>query len=1494
MRKIRVLFFLLALSFAVRAQTIKSFTGDSVKFLNELSAFFQETQKKEAKDFIEKDFGKKFWYAGKLTPARRQFVYETANEMLSKRMRPYPDFENFLLSLMNFYSSAQSDASFESWKSAVVKILTKSTTKKFSDFLRCSKNLFASNSLFKSNAADWFSSNNNYSFEFDTVPKVIFPSLDLSCGVKADTLTIYNTQGILYPTEDKFVGKGGKVTWTRNGIDENTVYAELKNYTVNLRQQGYKADSAVFYNKVYFQKPLIGTVTDKAVPDATPANSTNPHFLSYSKRFKINGIAENRADYDGGFTMSGAKFIGSGTRLEPAYLTFKRNNKPFLTASSRQFIFKKDRISAEEASVVMHLDTDSIYHPSVSLKFDIDKKKLNLIRSTEGISRTPYTNSFHRVEMNVEEIEWKLDSAKMDFRTLEGSSQGNAGFTSANFFRRNLYDMIGGVDEINPLLRLKDYSTKINSKLFTDKEFAIYMKYTLESIKPMLVNLASMGFMIYDMEEGYIQVQEKLFDYCKANAKRIDYDVLDISSEVRGGDVNAIFNLLNYDLRIRGVRQIFLSDSQNVYIYPKSGEVVLKRNRNFSFGGNVHAGRFDFYGKEFSFDYDKFKINLPNVDSLRFTVKSFKPDANGDYPEVKCKTVIQDINGDLLVDNPYNKSGNNTKLYPQYPIFNSFKDSYVYYDKRTIQHGVYKKDKFYFHLRPFTIDSLKNFTNAGLNFDGDFVSASIFPQFKENLTLQQDYSLGFHRNTPADGMALYGTKGKFTNEIQLSNEGLKGDGTVDYLTSTTEAHEFVFFPDSMNSMAQKFRLEPVKAGTGKVEYPHATADTIYVHWAPKKDVYQVYNKKKPFVMFDSAATMKGRLDLTPKGLSGKGKIEFAGSELEANLMKFKNRKFDSDTADFRLHTAEKGQFAMSTKNMIAHIDFDDRSGEFKSNGKVSPLIFDQNKYMCFMDRFKWYMDRNSIELSSSIKPKPGQEEGVELTGPEFISIHPKQDSLRFFSPRAMFDLKHYIIYAKEVKFINVADARVYPDSGNVTVEKDAVMRTLNRAMILANVTTKYHNIFNSTVNIFGKKSYAASGDYSYMDEIKNKQTIHFGTITVDTTHQTYGDAVITDSAGFTLSPNFEYKGKVHLGANDKFLTFTGSTRISHKCEYPGRTWFKFSSQIDPNHILIPIGIAPVDDKDNPLAASIMVSNDTSQIYTAFLTRILRKSDAHILQADGYLYFDKPSREYRISNKEKLVEQSLPGNYISLNANNCKVYGEGKMNLGVDLGQVKLQSVGEINYDLAKDSAFFDMLMAVDFFFDNGAMEKMSDGILAVKTLTGVDYGRKLYEKGLREMVGKEKSDKLISQLTLYGSFKKFPEELEHSIFFTDLKFKWVPGLKSYISTGKIGIGSIRKVQVNKLVDGKIQIRKTRSGDEINIYLEADPATWYFFSYTRSYMQVLSSKDDFNNAVKDLKDDKRKQDVEKGQLPFQYGIASPEKKKIVLRNIEKYEKKEGED
>ncbi|MGY8989855.1 MAG: hypothetical protein ACKVJA_06320, partial [Flavobacteriales bacterium] len=170
-------------------------------------------------------------------------------------------------------------------------------------------------------------------------------------------------------------------------------------------------------------------------------------------------------------------------------------------------------------------------------------------------------------------------------------------------------------------------------------------------------------------------------------------------------------------------------------------------------------------------------------------------------------------------------------------------------------------------------------------------------------------------------------------------------------------------------------------------------------------------------------------------------------------------------------------------------------------------------------------------------------------------------------------------------------------------------------------------------------------------------------------------------------------------------------------------------------------------------------------------------------------------------------------------------------------------------------------------------------------LESVNFDRDVYERGLQEIMGKEGGDKLISQVNLYGNFKKFPSELIKSLFINEVHMYWNSETQSYMSSGKIGIGNSYKKQVNKYVEGYVEVLKKRGGDEISVYIELDRDNWYFFTYKRNVLQAVSSIEKFNNAIKEIKADKRKMDKEKGKDPYSFMLSTTKKRDDFVKRFE---------
>ncbi len=1461
------------------SQKLEKFTRTENDCVNELYNLFESARQGRGREIIEAQFAPIWLQAASFTANQREQIYNVLDAMLKNKNKVFPDFHEYLKALIAFPVSGKNENDFLVWSDVLQRVINDKKNKKFApELIESSALLFRDRTFFQNETMQWQVSSNDYSFVFDSIPAVSFGKVNLCCYSKGDSSLIYGTSGMYFPGSYRFSGQRGTVNWKRAGFDETKTFAELKDYLIRVKSTTYSADSVIFHTE-FFQQALQGRLTDKILADKSTENATYPKFESYFKRLQIQNIDKN-IDYDGGFTMAGTQLIGSGSPEEPAVITIYRENKKFLTAQSQEFAIKPDRINTAHAKIQIYLENDSITHPDVSFTFDRKTRKLILLRSDEGISKSAFQNSYHNIDMYFEAITWNIDDPSIKFGSLDGSTQRYAAFESNTYFKKNRYETMSGLSDSHPLYELKQYADHIKSNSFSAFELARFHRYSEEQINTVLIDLNNKGFINYDIYSHDIIVRPKLYWYIENNIGKRDYDVIQFSTEVESGP-NGLLSLLNYDLMLKGVDNFQLSDSQRVNIMPLKKEVTLKKNRDFFFGGRVYAGNLEFNGPEYFFSYEKFQLDLLQVDSCRIYVEDESLGRNeyGQVAKSRVKSVIRDVQGFLKVDAPSNKGGFHSQSYPQYPIFTCTKTSFVYWSDPKIQKGAYKKEKFFYQLQPFTIDSLDNFSKKDLRFEGTLVSGGIFPDITEPLVLMDDNSLGFTRETGND-MPSYGGKAKVKAELKLNYSGLKGGGDFSYLTASASSKEFLFLPDSMSGNTYKFSNREL---SGKVEVPKAHSDSTALVFIPKRDNLDISSINKPIDFFNDEATLTGTLHLKPTGMTGNGFMEFSGAKLTSDMMKYSRRKILSDTSSFQMRGVGEEMssgLAFKTDNVNADVDFDRRDGIFKSNGGETKIEFPSNQYVCYMDQFTWFMDRDELDLSSNRKPLNDDlliDTAEDAKRSNFYSVAEGQDSLNFLSPKAKFDLRKGKLYCQKIKYIVVADSKITPDSGKVTIERFANMLPFTKSQILSNYVTQYHQIYNADVKIKGRREYNASGDITFIDEQKKEQVIHLDDIQVDTSYQTIGKGKIADGSQFFLSPAFEYYGDFEMHANNRYLIFDGGVRILHNCDLMPATFFKFRSEINPDEIYVPVDSSLRDMTMTKLGVGVMITGDSPMtVYPAFLSDIREKSDKSIIKAEGYLTHDKSTGRYLIGPKEKIKQPKLPGNLLALNTSNCEMNGDGRMDFNVDYGVMKFTNVGDVFYRTAEDQISTSGVSILNFPIDESSLKSIYEQLEKWPTLQPVDITRTKYEKSLVELLGTEKSDKLISELGLSGQMKRIPEELMATFYLADVKFKWNPIDETFQSQGQIGIASIDKKQVFKYVKGKIEIEKKRGADVLRMYLELDPSVWYYFEYKLGIMNILSSDKEFGAKMSEIKDDKRRFD--EGRYKYSYMFINNKKKR----------------
>ena len=1478
----------LSLVFSAFSQGLKTLPEDPEAFIQAIPELFQPAgQKMDENIVVLVDSLTHCWNAQYFSDEEKFGIIKMSRRLLDRRMKADPHFVNFFTCILNFSVMGQETGSIISWIESLEKYEENGSLRQLQGLIQKYTDFFQVKELYSSNSFSWTFSDSNYRFEYAEKPRFLFGPTDLLCATKRDTSIISGTQGIYYPEDNLWTGFKGKVTWRRFDMDADSLFVILNNYNIELKYSSYKADSVVFFNRYYFDNQLFGAFEEKVFTSKPNINTKFPQFSSYLKNLELKEIYKG-IDYEGGFTLHGLKLIGSGDANNNATVRIRIDEDKYFLITSHEFFISKSEMLSDPASVSIIFNGDSIFHPGLRMKYNDSDRLISLIRNDDGISQSPFFNTFHKVDMYCSAIYWNLEEKEINFDRIMGLQKVSvADFVSNNFYSEFSFDRLQGIDDRNPLYVLRRYSIDYGTRVVKPGLLAAYMDKPIEQVKAMLIRLSTHGFLYYDIEDNEAIIQQRLFDFIESKGGQIDYDVIRIHSETQF-EPNATLSLETLDLLIRGVEDVFISDSQNVFIYPRGNEIILKKNRDFVFTGKVRAGLFEFFANECSFEYDSFRLNLPTVDSLSFRVEALEEDEAGNKPLKKVNTVIEDLSGILFIDEPNNKSGLND--FPEYPMFKSEQESFVYYDRDS----AYNRSDFMFHVEPFQFESLDRFSTEGLEFDGYLASNGIFPDIENPLKVQPDYSLGFIKETPPEGYPVYNGKGTFYTKIDLSNLGLRAQGTLEYNGSVTESEAFNFYPDSM--IATNTYNFGLASRSGEVSYPRVRADSIFIKWLPHQDTMLLAMLEEPFHMFDDKATFAGGLIFTDHDLTGTGAFKFESSEMFSYNFNFGDHTVDADTTDFRLFTANTDSLALTAQNYRTHLDFDARLIEFRTNNIGSMVDLPYNKLLCSMESIDWYMDRHELVLSNDISDKVSNMEDlsfremmeVDLSGSDIICTKDEMDSLTFFSGFARYDMLNYTLFAEDVYYLDVADASIFPAGGNLTVKRGGLIDTLVNANIIANRDQKYHHIKNAAVRIFAKSYYEARGTYSYIDVENFIQDIELSEIRVDTLGNTVGKGYVKEDQGFTLNPFFKFTGSVNLYAYESFLNFDGGFKIIHDCYTDDNMrWAYFNSFVDPDRVILPVSKDLKDIDGQDINVALFVSNIYDKVYPVLFSTKKVLNDTAMVSAHGVITYDTVKQSFLISPEEQLYKVGGIDKMV-FDTRKCEVTAKGPINLGVELDYVKLQGTGSVDYLAVPDSTLLNISLAVDFFFSQEAMDMMKDSIIG-SDLPGLDLNSQDFYDMLGGMMSKERLEEYKSDLALFGMVRRLPEELVHTFFFADLDMYWNSETHSFISKGPIGINNIGTHQVNRYVNGNIELIKKRSGDELNIYLELNERTWYFFNYRTFIMQSISSNMDFNNLITEIKPEKRILRDNDFEESYEYVIATRRKRIDFLRRMDDFNK-----
>ncbi len=1501
------------------SQTQNVFSQDSI--ISELKTYYNINNADISKDQAAYELDSvinalgDIWIS-KFKKNNRIIITDILNYHLKKKFKKDKTMRYFINSVVLLKN--QDESNFMPWLSMLNHMVNSPhvTSSTVESFINNIFNLIDRDYLSLTTTSKWMITEGTYSFKFDSKNKK-FTIKTSSSNIEAyspdnDTISIKNTLGTYDIINSKWTGKKGKITWDRYGYSPAVINVQLNNYTINMRKTEFTADSVTFTNKEVLDYQISGKIHHKASMRAFKEGKY-PQFRSYRNDYEIKSNYKN-IKFFSGIEMYGKTLKYVGTESKPAVAEYRKKGKKFLTAKSTGFSSFDNKIKSNLCAITLYIaNNDSIIHPNVFL--EINEGNFSFSRNPKGTGNRPFYNSYQKMYIFADNISWTTGDSLIRFYSRLGNE---ASFKSLDYFTKQDFTKHQMYETKNPLFDIKKYTKKIDSRSFYAKDYAKYIKQSQAGTVHRLMGLWYEGFIDYNPNTRFVTVNEKLYDYIKYFFDKKDYDVINIISfgAKRESElfplINAVFDIRTNQMTLFGVDQVIINKRKKVGFVPHNKTFTIDENRNMYFSGRLRVGLADFYGDNFAFNYDNYDISFTKSDSLVYRVWDKDLSESGEKVKAKFLTsTIENVTGKVRIDVKSNKSG--AKEIKQFPKFNCTDTSYVYYDKRNKHGSVYPRETFYFENYPFEHDSLLYIRKDELEIRGVMVAGNIFPKFEDTLKVQKDYSLGFLHRTAEGGMKLFNGRISLSAQnstmhsyIRLSNNGLEANGIAKWNNTTIATSDFTIYPDSLSALADEIEISEYINEETYAEFPQVKGKLVETRWDAVNDVVRYKTTGIPVDMYDGRAKFSGTFEYRPKSLTGKGRAIVNEGTITAEDFSFNKNSFFSDKADIVLKEKDSNNKDVIIKNMKSLVDINSSKAVFQSLEEESSVTFVSNEYISYPDHLIWHTGEGKINLNYNTNKFTNYVYSKEkvlldsaylidvcrfdksLFSPaygdlKFVSTNTDQDSLMFFGSRANYSTVNKKLITKDVMKIIVADIVVKPSSDVVISDNGEMEKLLNTTVKARGI----HNITNVDIKINSSKKYvASSGIYQYEDMNNSLQNINFDNITYDQNKKaTVAHGFIEQYQKFTLNPWFDYYGDVYFNATKDRLRFEGFAKLIHKCPTTPK-WFYFKTDIDPDSVYLPLAPRLHSDLETNKArifADIMSSKDSVHTFPVFLSTDPYGTSESILSlrdSSYYVAYNEDDNKYIITTLEKFNNKTLPGNYLDLKRSNCIVNGEGDISYSKSIKVNDLGGKGSLRFDMNSGEVTMQTLTYLDFFFNKKSLNILSEKLLTNISLNAVRVNENAYKKPMYMFLGIDKTDQMLLEMSEnVGKPKKFPGELNKTLVFTNLYFKWDPVSKSFKSMGKIGISNINNQMINKYVNGYIQIKKRRTGDKIYIYFETGDKEWFFFSFSGGIMRTISSVHEYNVAIEELKTKDKKIKTDKGI--FNYMMTNNETKNLFI-------------
>lgn len=1397
-----------------------------------------------------------------LSVEEKEAVENVFQELLDLHVAVVPELQDYV-SCVNAFCKRQEKENLNVWLAGVRKALAATERKRtvVKTYLESLSGLATRQILYDGNGFLW-QFDGKIAWQAEPL-RVDFQDGNLICATRKDTIRIYSTRGTYLWGEEDVQAQGGQVKWKEN----EEMWGDLSRYTIHLKNSSYTADSVWFHYESRYPRPLLGTLKDNALKYARGKDVPYPEFVSYGMDVEIPNLFKD-IHFRGGVAYKGVKFFGIGTEEHPALLHVIPNDSISLKLHSNQFAIDTARIMSGRSAMEILMDGGEITHSNINFLYTYPQHMVTIKRISEQSLHLPFKDSYHQILFDMEEILWPLDSNYLEMRMSSRSGLFKATIESMNFFNDNIYDKIQGMDEINPLNGLLKCSLSLKKNTFTIADYAGFIKKPADQLRKQIILLSYDDFVDFNETRDEVTLKQRLFDYTKARVGKQDYDNIRFFSLPGKAKANAVMDVRNYNLRINGVEKLMISEARNIFAEPSDQRVLFMKNRDMAFNGKLNAGMFDMYGQNLFFSYDKYAITLPKVDSTSMYTAGQGKNTRGR----KVQSLIRDITGEIVIDNPDNKSGK--KDDPGFPKLNSTGESYVYFDEPAIRNGQYKRDSFYYKIKPYTLSGINDGKRFRYAFNGTLISNIVSP-IEDTLRLQEDNALGLTYQTPESGIDLYG-KGRICSRIVLNRKGFVASGKVEMNRSRFGSDTILMLPTRLLANTRELNVDAVEN-----RRPAAYGKDLKIQYLPAEGNLQATTASAPFDVYDGRIRHTGSLMVYEQLLDASGKLQIEGAELDSKLFHLQAVKILSQSTALNIASVLNKDIRLNTSNVTADIDLSANKGKFANNAENNRAAFSGSRYDCTFESFTWYMKdaylnigiEDSVQLAKIWKiedinriPKSGRN--------LFLSTNPLLDSLSFIAPLARYDLKTGDIDCRWINHVDVANGRFYPARGALYIHANGDIREFESGRLLCERTNPARSLHDVKFKLTGRFDFNGSGNYTYVSEEKKKSIIRFTEIGVDTLKLIYAGVSLKEDASLLLNDGLKYKGKITLYSRQPNLYFAGYAKMTADTAVLKHSWVAVKDYLVADRIRIGLETENRNDRQGRIYNGIYLNTDRSfKPYAAFLSRRLFYKDDLLIGGRGKL-------EWSAGMKQYIISDTLQDRYYRFryDPETETVSAFGKIGLDLQIPGIRQKMSGNVAYDMEKRKLEIGQAF---YLLDFALLSKMEAVLLkdfADKKLKNIGVHNDLYEK-IYEVYGKENTKAMDKHL----KGNSVPDSLSQLFVLDSLDIRWNDQTRSYMANGPVKVVAMKGKPVEKTMEVKMEFIRSRSENQYFMYIY-DDNLWYYFEYSDGSLYTLSSNEEYNTVVKLEKPEKKVMKNKEGETWYTITLCPDSKKERFLKRV----------